>query len=164
MIELRPSSPQDAERVLQIWREAVAATHGFLKPADRDDLEALVRDVVSQAPLTLAVDQGGRPLAFMLLDGAHMEALFVDPLHSGAGLGRRLVEHALAAHDVITTDVNEQNHQAMRFYLRMGFSAFGRSETDGQGRAYPLIHLRRGSSALSAQYCNPLWSGDATRP
>ena len=141
MIKLRPSRRHDAVRVIEIWRDAVAATHGFLNPADRDEIENLVRDLFTNAPLTLAVTASDYPVAFMLLDGAHMEALFVDPSHHGEGLGRMLVTHALALGPV-TTDVNEQNSQAIGFYRRMGFSPCGRSDTDGQGRAYPLIHLR----------------------
>lgn len=62
----------------------------------------------------------------------------VDPAYHGQRVGRRLVEHGLA----LTTDVNEQNPQALGFYQRLGFQPSGRSERDGQGRAYPLIHLR----------------------
>jgi len=41
-----------------------------------------------------------------------------------------------------TTDVNEQNSQAVGFYGKMGFKRTGRSPVDDQGRPYPLIHLR----------------------
>ncbi len=78
----------------------------------------------------------------MLLDGSHMEALFVDPAHHGAGVGRRLVEAALGRHPDLSTDVNEQNEAAAEFYERLGFERCGRSALDGQGRPYPLIHLR----------------------
>ena len=78
----------------------------------------------------------------MLLDGSSMEALFIDPAHRGRGIGRALVEHALDLHPALTTDVNEQNGQAIGFYERMGFVPTGRSDHDGQGRPYPLIHLR----------------------
>lgn len=77
----------------------------------------------------------------MLIDGGHMEALFVDPAHRGTGVGAALVRHGLTLHPRLTTDVNEQNEQAVRFYERMGFSRTGRSPLDGQGRPYPLIHL-----------------------
>lgn len=94
-----------------------------------------------QAPLTLAVDQNDRPLGFMLIDNSHMEALFIDPAASGHGIGATLVRHGLAQYPGMTTDVNEQNEQAIGFYERMGFVRTGRSPLDGQGRPYPLIHL-----------------------
>ena len=142
MITIRPSTPADDARVLDIWRDAVDATHDFLTPADRAAIEGEVKDFLPFAPLWLAVDARDRPVGFMLLDEASMEALFIDPAYRGKGVGRALVAHALGLHPVITTDVNEQNAQAVGFYQRLGFVATGRSERDGQGRPYPLIHLR----------------------
>lgn len=60
----------------------------------------------------------------------------------GTGVGRALAAFAVERHPTMTTDVNEQNGQAIGFYQRLGFKPNGRSETDGQGRPYPLIHLR----------------------
>lgn len=142
MIQIRQSTPADGERAVQIWRDAVDATHDFLTPEDRAAIEAEVRSFLPAAPLWLAVDADDRAIGFMLLDGSSMEALFIDPAHRGAGVGRALVAHALERHPVLTTDVNEQNEQAVGFYERMGFTPTGRSDRDGQGRAYPLIHLR----------------------
>lgn len=142
MITLRPSTPADGARVLQIWRDAVDATHQFLSREDRLAINAEVAAFLPSAPLELAVDQDNQAIGFMLLDGSHMEALFVAPAHHGAGVGRRLVESALTRHPTLTTDVNEQNLAATAFYERLGFARYGRSERDGQGRAYPLVHLR----------------------
>lgn len=134
MIRIRQSTPADGERAVQIWRGAVDVTHDFLK--------AEVQSFLPAAPLWLAVDADDRPIGVMLLDGTSMEALFIDPAYRGTGVGRALVAHALKRHPVLTTEVNEQNEQAVGFYERLGFVPTGRSERDGQGRAYPLIHLR----------------------
>ncbi|MEW5687120.1 MAG: acetyltransferase [Pseudomonadota bacterium] len=147
MISLRMSRPQDGERVVEIWREAVDATHDFLSPEDRAAIEAEVRAFLPQAALWLAVDAGDRALGFMGLTDSHMDALFIDPSHRGAGVGRALVAHAIGLHGALTTDVNEQNAQAVGFYERLGFRATGRSPRDDQGRPYPLIHLRRAADA-----------------
>lgn len=128
--------------MVDIWRRSVDATHHFLSSQDRRDIETEVAAFLPGAPLWLAVDAADRPVGFMSLVGSHMEALFIDPDHCGGGIGRALVAHALARQPSLTTDVNEQNAQAIGFYARMGFHAVGQSATDGQGRAYPLIHLR----------------------
>lgn len=144
MIRIRTSTPADADRVVAIWAAAVDATHDFLSAEDRAAIGEEVAGFLPSAPLTLAVDGDDRAVGFMLLDGAHMEALFIDPACRGQGVGRGLVEQALALHRVLTTDVNEQNGQAVGFYARLGFTPTGRSERDGQGRPYPLVHLRFG--------------------
>ncbi len=144
MNTLRPSRASDGDAVVDLWRRAVDATHDFLSAEDRRAIDAEVAGFLPQAPLLLAVDADDRPQGFMLLDGSHMEALFIDPAVHGQGIGRQLVEHALAQHSPLTTDVNAQNPQALGFYLRMGFVETGRSDVDSQGRPYPLIHLRHG--------------------
>lgn len=145
MIRIRQSTPADGDRAIQIWCDAVDATHDFLTREDRAAIEGEVRGFLPGAPLWLAVDADDRAIGFMLLGDASMEALFIDPAHRGAGVGRALVAHALERHPALTTDVNEQNEQAVGFYERMGFTRTGRSDRDGQGRAYPLIHLRFGA-------------------
>lgn len=142
MLKIRTSTPDDGPRVVDIWRAAVDATHHFLTPADRAAIGEEVQGFLPFAPLWLAVDNDDRAVGFMLLDGSHMEALFIDPAYHGQGVGRQLVEHGLELSPAMTTDVNEQNPQALGFYQRLGFQPTGRSELDGQGRAYPLIHLR----------------------
>ena len=150
MFRIRQSTPADSLRVLEIWRSAVGATHHFLSIEDRREIEKEVAAFLPEASLWLAVDESGTAIGFMLLDGNHMDALFIDPAHRGSGIGRALVEHALESHPDLTTDVNEQNVQALGFYEHLGFQRIGRSETDKQGRSYPLIHLRRpeGSASL----------------
>ncbi|MNX08525.1 putative N-acetyltransferase YjaB [compost metagenome] len=66
---------------------------------------------------------------------------FIDPDHRGQGVGRLLVQFALREHPTLTTDVNEQNAQAVGFYEKLGFRQIGRSDVDGQGRPYPLLRL-----------------------
>ncbi|WP_085809889.1 acetyltransferase [Sphingomonas sp. TZW2008] len=141
MVAIRLSNNADGDRIVEIWRDAVDATHDFLTPNDRAALDELVSGFLPNAPSWLAVDDDDRPIAFMLVEDNHMEALFVDPTVRGTGIGAALVRHGVALHPRMTTDVNEQNGQAIGFYERMGFRRVGRSDLDGQGRPYPLIHL-----------------------
>ncbi|GAB6126662.1 GNAT family N-acetyltransferase [Humidesulfovibrio idahonensis] len=85
---------------------------------------------------------GGEALAFMGVAGQRLEMLFVRPGNFRQGLGGRLVRHAVRALGVREVDVNEQNPGALAFYQRLGFQIVGRSAVDGQGRPFPLLHLR----------------------
>jgi len=147
MLDFRPSTPSDLPRVMDIWRAAVDATHDFLAPSDRDAIEAEVLEFFPQVSLLLAIDSSDAPLGFMFLHDGHLEALFVDPDHHGKGIGKALIRNVLGAHPNLTVDVNEQNPKALGFYEHLGFERVGRSALDGQGRAYPLIHLRRGADS-----------------
>ena len=141
-MNIRYSRPEDGQRVIEIWRKAVDATHDFLSAQDRQDIDELVCGFLPQATLWLAVDGQDYPLAFMLIDEGHMQALFVDPDSRGTGVGKALVLHGLSLHPRMSTDVNEQNAQAVGFYEKMGFKRIGRSPVDDQGKPYPLIHLQ----------------------
>lgn len=142
MISIRQSCPEDGRRSVEIWRAAVDATHLFLIPEDRRVIDAEVCAFLPEMPLWLAVDGSNRPVAFMGLTGASLEALFVDPSCHRCGIGRALVDHAIGFEPVLTTTVNEQNVGALAFYARLGFQQTGRSDWDEQGRAYPVLYMR----------------------
>ena len=142
---IRRSLPLDGARIVEVWRSAVDATHDFLALEDRVEIEEAVQDLLPRLPLWVAVDDADQPIGFMSLNGTHMDALFIDAASRGAGVGRKLVAHALSLQPILTVDVNEQNSQAVGFYERLGFSPTGRSETDDEGRPYPVIHLRLSS-------------------
>ena len=141
VISIRRSRHDEGEKLVAIWRRSVDATHDFLSKEYRVELETLVSSFLPEAPLWVAVTEKDEPVAFMLLTGEHMDALFVDPMVRGCGVGKLLIEHALTLAPKLTTNVNEQNEQAVGFYQKMGFKVTGRSETDDLGKPYPLLHL-----------------------
>ncbi|WP_313419020.1 hypothetical protein [Sphingobacterium multivorum] len=47
---------------------------------------------------------------------------------------------------VYKVDVNEQNQQAVDFYLKKGYQLIGRSTVDGMGKSYPILHLHHESA------------------
>ena len=141
VINIRRSRHDEGEKLIAIWCRSVDATHDFLSKEYRIELEKLVRSFLPEAPLWLAADEQDEPVAFMLLTGDHMDALFVDPEARGCGVGKLLIEHALSLAPTLTTNVNEQNEQAVGFYKKLGFRVTGRAELDELGRPYPLLHL-----------------------
>ena len=141
VINIRRSRPDEGDKLIAIWCRSVDATHDFLSKAYRKELEEMVRAFLPEAPLWVAVNTEDQPIAFMLLTGDHMDALFVDPDVRGCGVGRLLIAHALSLTPTLTTNVNEQNEQAVGFYQKMGFRVTGRSETDDLGQPYPLLNL-----------------------
>ena len=146
---IRPSRPGDRRRIVAIWRAAVNATHDFLSPQDRAAIDVEAGAYLMSASLWVAVDARDRSIGFMALNEGRLDALFVDPDHRGQGVGRSLVSFATARQPVLETAVNAQNRQAVGFYRRLGFVETGRSRTDDQGRAYPLIRMRLDVSAAS---------------
>jgi len=144
-ISIRPSRPDDFPRTFEIWRSAVIATHEFLTLEDFAAIEGMVRDqYLRAAEFWIAANENDQALGFMGMSDAQIDSLFVHADARGAGVGRRLIEHAMSLHPVLTVDVNEQNVSGAGFYQRLGFETVGRSPVDDAGRPYPLLHLRRG--------------------
>ena len=141
---IRRSRKDEGDKLISIWCRSVDATHRFLSAEYRIELEELVSSFLPEAPLWVAVTEQDEPVAFMLLTVQHMDALFVDPDVRGSGVGKLLIEHALSMVSTLTTNVNEQNEQAVGFYKKMGFTVTGRTEVDDLGRAYPLLNLVHG--------------------
>jgi putative acetyltransferase len=139
---IRRSQPKDADRVVEVWRAAVDATHDFLSRQDRAAIDVEARAYLASASLWVTVDECDKAIAFMALGEGELETLFVDPAYHGRGIGRALVDWAAALQPLLDVEVNAQNRQALAFYRRRGFIERGVSETDGQGRAYPLVRMR----------------------
>jgi putative acetyltransferase len=89
----------------------------------------------------VAQDAQGALTGFIGLSENKVEMLFVDPSVKGQGIGRALLDHAHSLKGRLDVDVNEQNPLAVGFYLKYGFIQTGRSETDGEGKPFPIIHL-----------------------
>lgn len=142
---IAPGRRQDHPALAELWEASVRASHHFIAEADIHFFKPLVRDVYLDAvTLTCAFDGDGdsRALGFSGVADGKIEMLFVAPPAFGRGIGTKLLRHAVEALGATEVDVNEQNARAVEFYLRRRFVVTGRSEVDGTGRPYPLLHLR----------------------
>ncbi|MCI9172998.1 acetyltransferase [uncultured Duncaniella sp.] len=137
------ASANDHTRLIEIWESSVKATHDFLAESDFAYYRSRMPEYLSMVDLYVCRDCDGAALGFMGVAGTMLEMLFVDAGARGKGIGRRLLTHAVTRMGVDKVDVNEQNVQAIGFYERMGFAVTGRSELDGEGRPYPLLHMQR---------------------
>ncbi|MDQ3871012.1 MAG: acetyltransferase [Chloroflexota bacterium] len=141
--EITGVGPEDFDRLVELWEASVRATHDFVAEADIVRFRPLVRDALPQIPTFACVrDVDGRVAGFVAVSDRKVHMLFIDPARRGQGLRRRLLEHAVQVLGASTLDVNEQNEQAVGFYLRLGFEVVGRSPVDDTGNPYPLLHMR----------------------
>lgn len=133
----------DYPKLIRIWEDSVRATHSFLKEKDIDFLRPLILEQYFDAvELRCARDNGDRILGFCGVAGSKLEMLFVSPESRGQGVGSALCRYAIETMHVTTVDVNEQNPQAVGFYEHVGFLITGRSPLDGQGKPFPLLHMK----------------------
>lgn len=143
-MQIRKATTDDHPELLEIWLKSVRATHAFLGEEDIQIFLPLVRDhALPGLELWVLEADAGEKMGFMGLDGPKLEAIFLAPKFLRQGGGKRLVAHAQELKGPLTVDVNEQNRAAVDFYKSLGFVVEGRSELDGTGRPFPLLHLRQ---------------------
>ena len=87
-------------------------------------------------------EQEGILIGFMRIAEGNLEMLFIDNNYRGTGIGKKLVTYAINHLQVTKVDVNEQNIQAVGFYKYIGFNVYKRSDLDGEGKEYPILHMQ----------------------
>lgn len=133
----------DYTQLAQIWEDSVRATHDFLPDSYIVLLKNLVLTRYLDAVMLICTkDPRQRITGFAGVASGKVEMLFIAPKHRGEGLGRQLLRYAIEHLNADQLDVNEQNPQALGFYFKQGFDVIGRTEHDGLGQPYPLLHMR----------------------
>ncbi|MCF3126816.1 GNAT family N-acetyltransferase [Acinetobacter soli] len=139
---LQESSEIDFSILIDIWERSVRATHNFLSEEEINYLKPLIFNEYFHHVLLHKYVQDGRIVGFIGTSSDNIEMLFIDPEFRGKGIGRVLTNFVVRELKIEKVDVNEQNLQAFRFYEKIGFKVIGRSELDGQGKPYPILHLK----------------------
>ncbi|WP_053268362.1 GNAT family N-acetyltransferase [Pseudomonas chlororaphis] len=133
----------DYPELTRVWEASVRATHDFLPDSYIELLRNLVLNRYLDAVMLICTrDQRQHITGFAGVAAGKIEMLFIDPDHRGQGLGKQLLRYAIEHLNADELDVNEQNPQALGFYFKQGFEIIGRSEHDGMGQPYPLLHMR----------------------
>ncbi|MEC0309733.1 putative N-acetyltransferase YjaB [Paenibacillus sp. GM2FR] len=141
---IAPYAEEFHDRLVELWLHAVSQTHDFLTEEDIGFYYDMMQNgALRSMEIWVCLNTEQEPIGFMGLDGSKIEMLFVDPRHHGQGTGTTLIRHAEQLKGRrLQVDVNEQNPKAHAFYKKYGFVQIGRSELDGSGKPFPLIHMQ----------------------
>ncbi|MEB2776794.1 GNAT family N-acetyltransferase [Algoriphagus sp. D3-2-R+10] len=135
-------TPSEYSEVVELWEASVRATHDFLQEEDIIFFKPLIlNEYLKAVELNCVRADSGKMLGFSGVAEGYMEMLFVHPDQAGKGFGKALLSNAISNQQVTKVDVNEQNPKALEFYLKNGFEIIGRSELDGTGKPYPILHM-----------------------
>ncbi len=133
---------KDREQILNIWEKSVIATHDFLKPTDFEEIKKLVHTINFNDFEVYCLKQNNEIAGFIGLAERKIEMLFFSPEYIGKGLGRKLTDFAFSELKADKVDVNEQNTNAIKFYEKIGFRTYERTDKDDQGKEYPLLRMK----------------------
>ncbi len=142
-MEIVSAKKSDYAELIKLWESSVRATHHFLSEQDIVRLRTLIHDQYFDAvDLLCAKDVEGQISGFCGVADSNLEMLFVAPESMGTGVGSALCQYVITNHHVRKVDVNEQNPKALGFYEHLGFTVVGRSDLDGEGNPFPLLHMK----------------------
>lgn len=127
----------------ELWENSIRATHTFLKEADINFFRPkILNEYLYAVKLYVYKDEFENILGFIGIDENKVEMLFIEPKYFKKGIGKKLMEFTIKTHKIDEVDVNEQNLNAINFYIHLGFEVVNRSETDSLGKPFPILHLR----------------------
>lgn len=132
----------DREQILNVWEKSVLATHDFLRPTDFEEIKALVKTIEFNRFDVYCIKQNNEVAGFIGVAEQKIEMLFFSPEYIGKGLGRKLTDFAFSVLKADRVDVNEQNAKAVKFYEKLGFKTYERTDKDDQGNEYPLLRMK----------------------
>ena len=141
-IEKDQRSPMLIGKLLEIWEVSVRASHHFLTEADIIRLTPQAENALRCIETLWVMEDEQRPAGFMGVQECKIEMLFLHPDYFRKGWGKMLVERAFRDLHVEYVDVNEQNPDAAKFYMRMGFKTFKRNECDSEGNPFPILEMK----------------------
>jgi len=142
-VTIRAASESEFAIITDVWEASVRDTHDFLSEVDLRELRPqILNDWLPAVNVMVFTDKDEEIIGFSGSADEKLEMLFVAPSSRGYGVGKSLLNHAISEKSVRMVDVNEQNRQAIAFYQHFGFEVFDRSPMDGQGKPYPLLHMR----------------------
>ena len=163
---IREAVPADAAAIAGIRVASWRSTYAGIVPASILDRMDVARNAAwierrltdTDEAITLVVEEGGRVAGYSLLSPARdedaagcgeVEAIYLDPVVVGRGLGTSLMEASLArlaaaGHHVAVLWVLTANEGARRFYERAGFAPDGAARMlDFDGTPIEEIRYRR---------------------
>lgn len=136
---IRKAHLKDLSALTDIWEKAVSETHDFLSPEDFEFYRSRLAQYFDHVRIFVYECIDGPIAGFAGISGDNLEMLFVS--ERGKGIGKTLLDFAVIQELVTKVSVNSQNAGAFDFYNKYGFREISRSETDSEGKPYPIINM-----------------------
>jgi ribosomal protein S18 acetylase RimI-like enzyme len=122
---IRPYQDADESQVIGVWHRSGLAAYPYLPTWQALTLETathVFRTIIRPANAIWVGVTGGRVVAFLAMQGSHIDRLYVDPPVWRKGWGRRFVRLAKElSPSGLELYTHQENHAARALYESEGF-------------------------------------------
>jgi GNAT superfamily N-acetyltransferase len=137
---LRPATPEDAHAIAAILSDWVDRTDWMPRVHSLDEDRSFGTYLVDRTVVTVA-EEDARVLGFLARRESQVEALYVRGGRRGQGVGRALMDRAMAECAELGLWCFVANAAARGFYARLGFVEDARTDGAGNDEGLPDVHL-----------------------
>lgn len=142
---IRKASPQDIEKIMQIWLTASIKAHHFISEDFWEKRFSEVRDVYLPQAETYVFEDKHQIKGFIsiLLDN-FIGALFVENRCQRRNIGSKLLEYVRQNRANLTLKVYAQNQSALRFYQKNDFKIITEKKDEQTGENELIMSWAKG--------------------
>ncbi len=133
---IRESTRHDLDELMGLWLRSTLAAHPFIDESYWYESAQMVRETfLPQATTWVACEpQSGKISGFIsVIDPQFIGALFVDSTAHGHGVAQQLMATAKSTYLRLMLEVYQENHRAVAFYRKEGFSSTAETRHPGTG-------------------------------
>ena len=135
---------EDFPHLLKVLETMVEDISDFLKEDDFEFFKKYRMSYYFERLYFFAyTDQKGKVKGFLGVSEEKVEMLFIGTEFRGSGVAKKLMDFVIKNLKITKVDVSETNKTAVSFFNHLGFKVVGRSETDNEGKNYPILHLEK---------------------
>lgn len=135
---IREFISSDTDAIVDAWQRASNLAHPFLTPAFLAQEAHNVRHIYVVHAETWVAEISEQVVGFIALiaseDVCEVGGLFLDPAFHGQGIGKALMDKAVAEKGPLKVEVFQRNAIGRRFYAAYGFVASGEYFHEASGQ------------------------------
>jgi GNAT superfamily N-acetyltransferase len=134
-MQVRRGAPDEGVEIAGVWLRSRAASVPYIPPPvhTEDDVRVWFEQVVLPTRQVWVADDGDTILGILVLDSEWIDQLYVEPGHTGQGIGAELVAVAKRERPaLLRLWTFEANVRARHFYECHGFVATGFTAGDNE--------------------------------
>lgn len=129
------------DEIYDIWYQSVKETHDFLSNKDFNHIDSIIKDIFPQVKEYICYYKNDKLLGFIGLNNPDIEMFFLNPDFLGQRIGKEMISFLQNKYEYLKIDVNKQNKNAYKAYIKYGFYIVSESEKDALNLPYPIIHM-----------------------